>query len=82
MAEWYPGDHERTYMNMMPDLESLNGAERDEAFLQGMIEHHAMAVDMAEQVLELDPREEVASFARDVIRVQNSEIEEMKGMLE
>lgn len=82
LIEWYSDNtYETTYMNMMPDLLSLQDVDRDNAFLTGMIEHHEMAVDMAEQVLKLNPREEVANFANDVIEVQTSEINEMKGML-
>jgi uncharacterized protein (DUF305 family) len=36
---------------------------------------------MAESLLKLDARKEVSDFARDVIRVQSSEISQMKLML-
>lgn len=36
---------------------------------------------MAEKVLQLNARKEVADFAREVIRVQSSEISQMKSML-
>ena len=46
-----------------------------------MVAHHQMAVQMAQQVLLLNPREEVADFAKEVIRVQTAEIDEMEEML-
>jgi uncharacterized protein (DUF305 family) len=36
---------------------------------------------MAESLLKLDARKEVSDFAREVIRVQSSEISQMKLML-
>ena len=83
LEEWYPDrTEEAEYMNMMGDLESVAGFERDNLFLKGMILHHEMAVMMAEQVLTLNPKEEVGEFANDVITAQTSEIEEMKTMLQ
>lgn len=82
LDEWYDGGYEASYQNMMPDLESLEGADRDVAYIEGMIMHHMMAVMMAKQVIALEPREEVAQFAQDVIDVQSREIAQMREMLE
>ncbi len=70
-----------TYQNMMGDGTKLSGKALDTWFLQGMIMHHMGAVQMAESLLKLDARKEVSDFARDVIRVQSSEISQMKLML-
>lgn len=70
-----------TYQNMMGDGTQLSGRALDTWFLRGMIMHHMGAVQMAEALLKLDARKEVADFARDVIRVQSSEISQMKLML-
>jgi uncharacterized protein (DUF305 family) len=70
-----------TYQNMMGDGTKLSGKTLDTWFLQGMIMHHEGAVQMAESLLKLDARKEVSDFARDVIRVQSSEISQMKLML-
>lgn len=43
--------------------------------------HHMGAVQMAESLLKLNARQEVSDFAREVIRVQSSEISQMKLML-
>jgi len=81
--EWYgESDYTSQYQNMMPDLLSLEGDARDEAFIEGMIMHHQGAVQMAEQVLELNPRPEVKEFAETVIAVQTKEITQMRALLE
>lgn len=69
------------YQNMMGDGTKLSGKALDTWFLQGMIMHHMGAVQMAESLLRLDARKEVSDFARDVIRVQSTEISQMKLML-
>lgn len=70
-----------TYQNMMGDGTKLSGKALDTWFLRGMIMHHEGAVQMAESVLKLDIRKEVADFAREVIRVQSDEISQMKLLL-
>jgi uncharacterized protein (DUF305 family) len=70
-----------TYQNMMGDGTKLSGKPLDVWFLQGMIMHHEGAVQMAESLLKLKSRKDVSDFARDVIRVQSSEISQMKLML-
>ena len=70
-----------TYQNMMGDGTKLSGKALDTWFLQGMIMHHMGAVQMAQSVLRLDARKEVSDFAQEVIRVQSSEISQMKLML-
>lgn len=70
-----------TYQNMMGDGTRLSGKALDTWFLRGMIMHHMGAVQMAESLLKLDARKEVTDFAREVIRVQSSEISQMKLML-
>jgi uncharacterized protein (DUF305 family) len=70
-----------SYENMMGDGTKLSGKDLDTWFLQGMIMHHEGAVQMAESLLKLNARKEVSDFAREVIRVQSSEIEQMRNML-
>lgn len=82
ISEWYEGDYQVQYVPMMRDLLSVEGTDRDRMFIEDMILHHEMAVMMAEQVLSLSPREEVAAFAREVIAVQQAEIDEMRTLLE
>jgi len=80
-TDWKYSTVTPSYQNMMGDGTKLSGKALDTWFLQGMIMHHEGAVQMAEKVLQLNARKEVADFARDVIRVQSSEISQMKLML-
>ncbi len=80
--DWFAeSDYVPHYIPMMPQLESLSGDKLDKAFLTGMIGHHEMAVMMAQHVLQLQPRSEIESFAKEIIQAQTKEISEMKSML-
>lgn len=82
-AEWYPDtDYVSNYRSMMSSLEALSISEAEETYLRDMIEHHKMAVAMAQQVLMLNPRSEVAAFARAVITLQSQEIAKMQTILD
>lgn len=50
----------------------------DQAFGEGMILHHQMAVDMAKDILEYTDYEEIRKLAQDIIDTQEKEIEDMK----
>lgn len=54
----------------------------EEAFAQGMIEHHQMAVDMAKAILEYTEYESIKTFAQEIITAQEKEIEEMNTILQ
>lgn len=80
--QWYPtSTYVSSYRPMMPDLSKYSGADKDKAYLQGMVMHHNMAIMMAQQVLKLNPRSEVVQLANDIVRTQNQEIVEMKRLL-
>jgi len=79
--DWKYSTVTSSYMNMMGDGTKLSGKALDTWFIRGMIMHHMGAVQMAESLLKLDARKEVTDFAREVIRVQSSEISQMKLML-
>ena len=81
LDEDFGGGFEASYENMMPDLEQYSGVNQDNAYIHGMIMHHLMAVEMAEEVLALNPSERVRVFAEEVIAVQSAEIEEMYGLM-
>jgi uncharacterized protein (DUF305 family) len=66
-----------------------NGATSDQTFnsadvefAQGMIPHHAQAIDMAELVPDRSEMAEVQSLAQDIEAAQQPEIDQMSGMLE
>lgn len=63
----------------MPDS---NPATVDEAFADGMMMHHQMAVDMARSILEYTDEEEVTQLANAIIEQQEEEISHMKDILE
>jgi uncharacterized protein (DUF305 family) len=63
---------------MNDDLGERTGEEFEIAFLEGMIDHHVGAVDMAELVLENTDRPELVQMANDIIEVQTAEIEMMQ----
>ncbi len=66
---------------MTSSLEGKKGEELEVAFLEGMIEHHQDAVNMAHKIKEGNKRPELQKLADDIITAQNSEIELMKGWL-
>jgi len=67
---------------MMLGFRGKIGEAYEEAFLRGMIVHHIGAVQMAEELLKQTDRPELTAFAQEIISVQSSEIETMKGWLE
>jgi uncharacterized protein (DUF305 family) len=88
MREWLSARHpgkstEAAYRPMMRPVAGLSAERADQTFLEDMIMHHRMAVDMANQVLtrKLSDRPEVVKLANDIIRSQNAEIEQMEKWL-
>lgn len=53
----------------------------EKQFVEDMVSHHEAAVTMAQEMLALNPRDEVRKVANDIIRTQSGEIEMMKGWL-
>ena len=62
-------------------LSSLRGAEFDREWMNGMIEHHEGAIEMAKDVLKDGKDSAVKALANLVATVQDSEILEMKKLL-
>lgn len=54
----------------------------DAAFAQGMLMHHEMAVEMAEDILEYTDEEAVITLANNIIATQKQEIEKMEDILD
>ena len=50
----------------------------DQAFAQGMILHHEMAVDMAEAILVNSTTDDIVDFAEDILELQQEEIAQLK----
>ncbi len=81
--EWFGADFKASddYEEMMPDLSSLEGEALDQAFIEGMIEHHQMAIMMAYEIQMITERPELLDMADAIIDAQSAEIEMMKGWL-
>jgi uncharacterized protein (DUF305 family) len=81
---WYPDQlHNVDYQPMMRNLENLQGAALDRAFLEDMIPHHMTAVMMSQQLLSqgLADHEEAAVLARSIRDSQRNEIHMMMQWL-
>lgn len=50
----------------------------DQAFAQGMILHHEMAVEMAEAILANSTTNDIHNFAEDILELQQEEIAQLK----
>ena len=81
----HPVDGPMPGMATHEHIEQLRTLPADEAevlFLQLMIRHHQGGVEMAKAYLERGDQKAVTAFAQNVVRVQDSEIGTMNGMLE
>jgi uncharacterized protein (DUF305 family) len=66
----------------MGRLESLRGAEFDTLWLQSMISHHQGAIEMAKAEIANGQNPEAKKLAEQIAEAQESEITQMKQMLE
>ncbi|YCK40712.1 DUF305 domain-containing protein [Actinomadura sp. ATCC 39365] len=62
-------------------LKELQGVQAEVLFLQLMIRHHEGGVEMAEGLLKLSQRDEVASMAQKIVQGQSGEIKLMTDLL-
>lgn len=54
----------------------------DKQYLEGMIEHHSMALLTSEEILKKTDNYDVAKLAKNIIQTQNDEIRDMKRILQ
>lgn len=82
-VRWYPDAAEADYTPMMADPAGLSPDAADRTFLEGMIEHHQGAIDMARSYLDADyeKQPELAGLAEAIVTVQDGEIAQMQGWL-
>ena len=66
---------------IMNDNHLCHGYVSDDQFLEHMIPHHQMAIDMAQQVSKYSTNPAILSMARDIIWSQQNEIWVMKALL-
>ena len=64
----------------MEELSQASGPDFDRLFLEGMIKHHAGAIEMAEMIVN-SQNLEASTLAKNIIDSQRSEIETMKTLL-
>ena len=62
-------------------LRKADGPTGQRLYLEGMIEHHQGAVDMANNVLEAGQNPDVRKLAQEIVTSQQAEITEMNKML-
>jgi uncharacterized protein (DUF305 family) len=81
--DWFATEYESTgtYAPMMTPLSGKSIKEAQTTYAADMIQHHLAAIKMANQLLELDPRIELETFASNIISVQADEIEKLKQFL-
>jgi hypothetical protein len=56
-------------------------AVNDKQYLEGMIEHHSMALLTSEEILKKTDSYDIAKLAKNIIQTQSDEIEVMKKLL-
>lgn len=56
-------------------------AINDKQYLEGMIEHHSMAVFMSDEILKKTDSYDVAKLAKNIIQTQNDELQFMTSLL-
>ena len=56
-------------------------AVNDKQYLEGMIEHHSMAVFQSEEILKKTDNYDVAKLAKNIIQTQNDELRFMTNLL-
>jgi uncharacterized protein (DUF305 family) len=82
------GGHEGHGMGgMLSDAElraiaEADGVDAERLYLDGMIEHHEGAIDMAQRVLDTGRSQDVAELARAIITSQTREIALMRELLQ
>lgn len=71
-------DMSTTMDGMTAGLKNKDGADFEQAFIDGMIVHHEGAVAMAQMVLKKSQRPELVKLANDIIAAQTTEINLMR----
>lgn len=84
LSAWYPGtEADPGYRPMMRDRRALDADEADRVFLEDMLMHHEMAIDMARAYLagSFEKRAEVVALAEQIGSAQEAENERMRAWL-
>ena len=86
LSDWYGIEHEPSmddpaHHQHMEHLETLSGEAFEVAFLEMMIEHHAMAVVDGQECLRESAHRELRSLCAGIVRTQLREIVQMQVWL-
>ena len=85
LEAWYPNAPKNVpYTPMMrAALPDATPDESDRAFLEDMVVHHEMAVDMSKRFLtgNFEKRPETEALAQEIIDAQTDEVETLRGWL-
>lgn len=82
-------DQERAYLDSYNKMlsshqnikhETETASDVESAYIEGMVIHHQMAVDMAKAILETTWHDEVKDIAEDIIEMQEEEISQMEAI--
>lgn len=63
-------------------LRNAEGTEFDRLFLEGMIQHHQGAIEMAEHELETGTNPDAMAMAESIVSAQQAEIDHMRELLD
>ena len=83
-------DKEQGYLNsynkMMASHQHMHhgtssAKDVEQAFAEGMLMHHQMAVDMSKAILDYTDNDEVRKLAEDIIDAQEKEIQQMQDII-
>jgi uncharacterized protein (DUF305 family) len=78
-AAMHHGGGGMTMGQMVEMLQGKTGDEFDRAFIEGMIEHHQGAIDMARLATQSAKHEEIRTLSEQIISAQETEIAQMRA---
>ena len=87
MKEWHITWYEEvykdngTYQPMMRNISNLSGIDRDKAFLEDMIEHHLVALNIVQASAPQFVRPELRELSQNIASTQSEEVVAMKILL-
>lgn len=78
-ATTFEKQNDNSMDGMVSSLQGKSGDDFDEAFINGMIEHHQGAIDMAKLAKDNAEHKEIKQMAGDIISAQSKEIDMLQG---
>jgi uncharacterized protein (DUF305 family) len=80
---WYQTDYQNggDYKPMMRSLSGLASPQREKMYLEDMIKHHELAIELAKQVLRLGINDETKELAERILIKHVEEVRVMKELL-